>query len=167
NYVGGNTIPLPVSTLDGYTYSRDEIAYVWDWAHTTPQSTGQHYRLPAFMAHIDSTTGVVTVLVYRLPPGGPYVTEPSGDSDDAIRVLVIGIRGASHHALASTTANAPGDATTTTVVDNGAADHQPYAISLDMGNGSIATVSQSLLKHQISGDLLSVIFASGLPTSAF
>lgn len=173
NYNGGDTIPLPVSTLDGYTYTRDEIDYVWDWAHTTPQSTGNHIRLSAFLARIERTTGVVTVEVWRLPPGpSDYVTEPSGDSDDAIRVLVIGIRGASHPVFTdSSTIDAPSDATAGggggIGADNPGPDTQPYAISFDIGAGNIPTANQSLSRHQISGDLASVVFASGLPTSGF
>lgn len=166
NYNSGDTVPLPTSTLDGYPYSRSEIAYIWDWAHTTPQSTGQHYRLPAFLANINSATGVVTITVWRLPPGGPYVTEPSGDSDDAIRVLVVGIRGASQPSLPAPTTTAPGDAGTT-VVDNGAADIQPYGIPFDTGDGTVPVANQSLLRHIIAGDLTSAVFASGLPDSAF
>jgi hypothetical protein len=167
NYHSGDTVPLPTSALDGYSYTRAEVAYIWDWAHTTPQTTGQHYRLPAFLASINSSTGVVTIQVWRLPPGGPYVAEPSGDSDDAIRVLVVGIRGASHPALPATTTTPPTGTTTTTVVDNGPADIQPYAIAFDIGAGSIPTASQSLYRHIIAGDLAGVAFASSLPASVF
>lgn len=150
NYNSGDTVSIPTSALDGYVYTRAELFYVWDWAHTTPQTTGQHFRLPAFLASISSTTGVVTIKVFRLPPGGPYVTEPSGDSDDAIRVLVVGIRGASHPALPVAGTTTPGDAGTT-VVDNGAADIQPYAISYFEGDTAQPTANQLLLRHVLPG----------------
>src|SRR4051812_4017239 len=34
-YHDGDTVPLPVSTVDGYVYSRDELYYLW-----APQNTG-------------------------------------------------------------------------------------------------------------------------------
>jgi hypothetical protein len=83
-HANGDTIALPTSTVDGYAYSRDELSYLWTWSDTSNQ-TGSNLRLPLFFGHIDPATGVVTLHVWRLPPGGPYV-----DDDDALaRISVV------------------------------------------------------------------------------
>jgi hypothetical protein len=64
DYGDGDTIPLPTSTVDGYTYQRSELTYVWTWADTTNQ-TGTHLRVPLFLGHIDPLTGVVDLETWR------------------------------------------------------------------------------------------------------
>jgi hypothetical protein len=83
-HANGDTIALPTSGVDGYAYARDELSYFWTWSDTSNQ-TGSNLRLPLFFGHIDPATGVVTLHVWRLPPGGPYV-----DDDDALaRISVV------------------------------------------------------------------------------
>ena len=67
NYHDGATIPIPTSALDGYVYSRARMAYVWDWAHTTPQTRASTIACRHFSHPIDSNIGLVSVKVFRLP----------------------------------------------------------------------------------------------------
>lgn len=122
NFANGDTIPLPVSDIDGYEYARDELFYVSEWRAQNADSTGQHFRLPAFRASI-STLGVVSITVWRLKPGGPYITEPdAGDADLTIRVLVIGIRGKQGAIITGSEANPPTDIGTETSDKDGDSD---------------------------------------------
>jgi hypothetical protein len=95
-HANGDTIPLPTSAVDGYAYSRSELQYLWVWSDTTNQ-TGTHLRLPAFYGKIDDTTGVVTLHVFRLPPGGGIVE----DNDTLCRVSVLTVARRNAHAAAS------------------------------------------------------------------
>jgi hypothetical protein len=92
-YHNGDTIPLPTSPVDGYSYSRSELTYVFTWSDTTNQ-TGSHLRLPLFTGNIDKTTGVVTLDVWRLPPGGPYVHD--NETLCTVSVIVVAHRQANH-----------------------------------------------------------------------
>jgi hypothetical protein len=91
DYGDGDTVPTPTSTVDGYAYQRSELTYVWTWADTTNQE-GNNLRVPLFLANIDQITGVVSIEVWRLPPGGPLI-----DDDNALArlsVLVVARRAA-------------------------------------------------------------------------
>ena len=90
-YANGATVSVPTSAIDGYVYSRSELQYLWTWADTTNQ-TGTHLRLPLFVGSIDPNTGVITLQVFRLPPGGPIVED--NDTLCRISVLVVARRAA-------------------------------------------------------------------------
>lgn len=102
DHADGDTIALPVSPVDGYTYTRDEITCVWSWSDTKNNSSGGwpgsgHSRLPLFLGAIDQATGAVALQVWRAPPG----TAPFDDTNTNARitVIVMGNRKASHPAL--------------------------------------------------------------------
>lgn len=90
-YTPGETVPLPVSPIDGYEYARGELTYLWDWSYMIPvsialgQSFSSHLRAPLFSAQIDAGTGLVSTDCWRLPPGGPYVE----DATDAGQIWVL------------------------------------------------------------------------------
>jgi hypothetical protein len=90
-YGDGSTIPLPVSPIDGYTYARSELYYLYEWSDTTNQ-TGTHLRVALFYAQVDQTLGQVALWDWRLPPGGPYVDD--NNSLCRINVLTVARRGA-------------------------------------------------------------------------
>jgi hypothetical protein len=90
-HADGDTIAVPTSAVDGYVYSRSELQYLWTWSDTTNQ-TGTHLRLPAFYGSINQSTGVVTLHVFRLPPGGPIVED--NDTLCRISVLIVARRAA-------------------------------------------------------------------------
>lgn len=85
NHVTGDTIPLPTSPTDGYTYSRKELLYIWQW-HDTGNPI---IRLFAMGASIDSA-GLVSLMVWHCKNGGPPQQNQSGASID---VITIGVRG--------------------------------------------------------------------------
>jgi hypothetical protein len=117
-FKNGDTVPLPVSQWDGYEYSRTEVTYFWEWSDTTPHMAGgTHNRTPLFYAHVDQDTGLVTIGVWRLPPGGPYV-EPEVDGG-RITVTVMGFRTAQRSSPALLAPAAPSDATTGVTDTNG------------------------------------------------
>ena len=86
----GDTISLPVSEVDGYTYARSELAYFWEWEDTTPTSSGHTMRSAILSASINNATGVCSVKVYNLADGGPIVEEGPGYA--SIRVVVMAMR---------------------------------------------------------------------------
>lgn len=106
-HANGDTIPLPVSPIDGYAYSRSEVQYLWCWSDTTNQ-TGTNLRMPLFLGHIDSNTGLVTLHVWRLPPG----SDPVDDNDSLARISVITVARRAAQApavIAAPTTTAPAD----------------------------------------------------------
>jgi len=121
-YANGDVIPLPVSPVDGYTYSRDELTYLWAWNAIRP-NTGGNVRIPIFYGGITESTGFVTLNTWRLT--SHYVDD--NNSLSRMKVMVIGRR--SQHprgAIPVSTGNPPTDWPTNDVV-------QPYAIKYDMG----------------------------------
>ena len=40
SYFNGDTVDLPVSTVDGYKYSRDELTYTWSATELPPNVNG-------------------------------------------------------------------------------------------------------------------------------
>ena len=111
-YAPGSTIPTPVSPVDGYAYSRSELVYLWDWGVMIPGpypgALGDHDRCALFAGDVNQSTGAVTVDIWRLAPGGPYVeyTTPYGQ----LSVLVIGLRSRQQNAFTTPTVQAPSDA---------------------------------------------------------
>jgi hypothetical protein len=113
-HANGDTIALPVSAVDGYTYARSELTYIWTWADTTP-APGTHVRVPLFFGYVNPTTGVLTLECFRLPPGGPII-----DDDNSLcraTVIVMARRQQAAPALVDTSnsGNAPSDLATTPV----------------------------------------------------
>jgi hypothetical protein len=89
-YANGSTVPLPVSPIDGYHYSRDEISYIWEVASTGPEVGGglvADIRFWEFDQHIDQN-GFVTIHQSRDPTGGGALDTHDG----SLRVLIVGIR---------------------------------------------------------------------------
>jgi len=111
-YAPGDTIPTPVSPIDGYAYSRAELIYIWDWnvmySGPYPGSPSDHARCALFKADINQSTGAVTDVVWRLAPGGPYVeTTIYGH----VSVLVCGFRASQATAFSTPAVTAPAGAT--------------------------------------------------------
>lgn len=122
DYEDSDVIPLPTSTIDGYTYLREELLYIWEWRSQDANSTGSHFRIPGFYATID-TNGLVHIKVWRLKSGGPYVTEPDGgDANLKLHVLVIGVRGHQNPAIAVPTDGSPSDSGDIIADDDGSND---------------------------------------------
>jgi len=111
DYAHGSTVSLPTSIIDGYTYSRAECVYLWEWSKTDNQ-TGSHLRVPALWAQIAPTTGVVTLKPYRLPPGGPVILDDQTEA--RISVTVIASRMSSNPSVSGGTPNPPSDQSTQT-----------------------------------------------------
>jgi hypothetical protein len=118
-YAPGSTIPLPTSPVDSYQYSRSELTYIWDWGQMItgnyPGSGGDNDRCALFSANINQSTGVVTDVLWRLAPGGPYVQSTIYGH---LSVVVCGFRSTQQTATATPGVNAPSDAGST-VVDQG------------------------------------------------
>ena len=117
-YEFGATIPLPVSPIDGYTYARSELTYVWEWGDMVaypsyPPPGGANQRTALFQATVNQATGFIdnttylggsttfyNSVVWRLPPGGPYTpyyVAGSGGAPDTVAsamVLVVAVRSA-------------------------------------------------------------------------
>lgn len=138
-HANGDTIALPTSAIDGYVYSRSECQYLWFWSDTTNQ-TGSNLRLPLFNGHIDPLTGVVTLHVWRLPPG----VDPVDDNDSLahISVLIVVTRKAqAPAALAAPTTSAPADLGSSASVD--VADFIVQVNGSAIASGSSANFSDS------------------------
>lgn len=123
NYSDSDTVALPTSTVDGYVYSRDELFYIWEWREQNANSTGSHFRIPGFYATIDQATGVVTLKVWRLKSGGPYVTEPDGgNATISIRVLTVALRKITAASTSTASPNEPTDVNSIIADDDGIDD---------------------------------------------
>lgn len=84
NHVQGDTVSLPTSPTDGYTYSRKELLSIWQWHDTGNPKP----RLFGLGASIDPN-GLVNLMSWHVPAGGPIADNTSGASLD---VIVIGVR---------------------------------------------------------------------------
>lgn len=110
-YADGDTIALPVSPVDGYTYSRDEITYIWAWSVLRP-GTGGGVRIPVFYGGITQSTGHVGLACWRLTDH--YVD----DNNTFCRIQVIVMARRQQVAPATIdagTGNPPTDVATSTV----------------------------------------------------
>ncbi len=105
-YKNGDTVALPTSLVDGYTYDRSELIYIWTWTDTT-NGTGPSLRLPVFVGKIDPASGLVTLRLMRLPPGGPYVWDDHNLA--RITVLTVGFRQAQSPELFDNLQSTPPD----------------------------------------------------------
>lgn len=155
-YATGSTIPLPTSSIDGYTYSRAECRYLYEWSDTTPAS-GSHLRTAEWTATVSQTTGAVTLQVGRLADGGPIVMGPESGQHMRIRVVTVGLRGAHTQSVVGASSSAPGDVGSI-VTDNDPPDTAIYAIPVDIGDISTPRANQSLLRHIVS-DLVNSVTA--------
>lgn len=114
-YGPGDTIPTPVSSVDSYAYKRSELTYLWEWGEMTPgpwpPNSGSNNRCALFSANINQSTGVVTDVIWRLEPGGPYQEETTNGK---ISVVVVGFRTSQQTAVVApvTVNTAPSDAGT-------------------------------------------------------
>ena len=73
--VNGQLVPLPTSIVDGYTYSRDELTYVYDIQSTGPASA---IRIGSWISSINQQTGVASVTITRVADGGGFRTTNDG-----------------------------------------------------------------------------------------
>lgn len=108
-YTNGQTVPLPVSTFDGYHFTRAELFYVSEIATTGPESGGDvDIRFWEFDHYVDSA-GVVHMHEARRPQGGGNLSLNQG----SVRVLVIGVRDTDQGAIYDPTSDfvprPPGD----------------------------------------------------------
>ena len=90
--VDGDTVSLPVSPIDGYNYSQDELYYLWTPLTTFDASTGwpsQTGILFYCQWNIDQLTGIVTCKEYYHPDGNTPVNQ---SSDGQLLVLTVGQR---------------------------------------------------------------------------
>lgn len=84
NYFNGDTVDLPVSTVDGYEYSRDELVYAWAATSTGEGKTGwpsYNGMIWFFQWFVDPDTGVVTTEVYYV---GDQAGKKSQKTNDGI-----------------------------------------------------------------------------------
>jgi hypothetical protein len=113
DYADAQTVALPTSPVDGYSYSRSEVQYIWSWSDTTNSAPGNpRIRLPLFLGSVDPASGLVKLRVWRLPPGGPFLDD--NNTFARIKVLVMATRQAIHPEITPGTgeANLPADAGT-------------------------------------------------------
>ena len=121
-YALGATIPVPTSPIDGYTYQRSELTYIFEWGEMTPgtwpPNSGSNNRTAMFSAQINQATGVITnststlssgstgytSVIVRYAPGGPYVFETT---PGFISVVVVGSRSAQQPEITQFGSNAP------------------------------------------------------------
>lgn len=108
-YKDGDYVTLPTSPVDGYTYSRAECVYFWDWTDTTNQ-TGSNLRVPLFHGQIDQSTGLVSLVVWRLADGGPTLDD--NNTLCRIKVTVLAFRATSNSPSTDNGVNPPSDAGT-------------------------------------------------------
>jgi hypothetical protein len=134
-YLNGQTVPVPTSTIDGYTYDRSELFYVTEWATTAPETD---IRIQSFSVNVDPLTGLVKSVVYRLHDGGRFVTTTDGTT----RVWTIAMRG--HQALAI---DDP------TLTGSGTADPEGELVNggFDVWSNPLATVADGWRTTQLAG----------------
>lgn len=90
-YKDGDTIPTPISAVDGYVYARNELIYLWGVYATANPATGWISGPDSlwYMAYnVDQDTGDVSCLEwYR-----PWASAPAQSADGQLLVKVVGIR---------------------------------------------------------------------------
>src|ERR1035437_6247087 len=159
-YASGDTVSTPISPVDGYTYSRDELTYVWAWSAVRPAAGTGQVRIPIFYGSVDQFTGLVTLACWRL-------TNRYLDDDNTwcrIKVVIVARRnGHNSNPILPITPNPPSDWPTNEAV-------HPYALSSAWG-GARATppaTGEILLVHimpTILTGMDKVRFPAGLPGS--
>ena len=123
-YSLGDTIPLPVSPIDGYHYQRSELTYIWEWAEMSfdpwPENNSDFPREALFTAQIDAETGVITntttvvggntvytSVIWRNKHGGNYEAETT---NGIISVVVVARRSAQQTEITQAQNTPPSDA---------------------------------------------------------
>lgn len=149
-YSNGDTIPLPVSPVDGYTYTRNEITYIWTWTTNRPE-VGSHVRIPVFYGGVTQATGAVSLACWRLTDH--YVD----DNNTYCRMTVVVMARRQQVAPATIdagTGNPPTDVSTTTV---GNAQIAIVAIAsttrgdFTLAHGLAATPSYAFIQNETNG----------------
>jgi hypothetical protein len=159
-YSNGGTVPQPTSPIDGYTYQRSELDYIWVWAGTL-NMTPNGGRLPVFYGAVDPTSGAVSLHTWRL--ASHYVDD---HDDGQATIITVGRRGrVVPTAVSGSVTSSPSDIGTSTLQPG--TDIDAYAITFDMGGGrtTVPGASESLLRHAIPSNLTSVTLAAGLSGS--
>lgn len=87
-FTHGQTVPLPVSLIDGYEYSRDEIVYLFEMGDTGDNLSGM-IRILSWDAYIDPATGLVSITEMHRRDGGHIAY----DNEGKLTVKVMAIRG--------------------------------------------------------------------------
>lgn len=136
----GDTVSLPVSPVDGYTYSREELTYFWSWNAVRPAVGTGNVRIPIFYGGVNQSTGVVNLACWRLTDH--YVDDDNFDCH--IKMVIVGRRNAHPKSDIGIVTNPPPDWPTNEVV-------QPYVINYDMGGArtSPPLAGEVLLVHVI------------------
>lgn len=165
----GDTISLPVGA-DGYTYNANELAFLWEWEDTTP-NTGSNLRVASFTGWV-GPTGAVSLKVVRLPPGGPYVDETSNGNIRA-RVLIVAMRERAFTPPTAATITTPSDATSAgsggsqtagNIVDN-QGKVGPFAIPMYTGMGRILDANEVIGIAIVPGDITTITWPASLTGS--
>jgi len=124
NHANGDTIATPTSPTDGYAYSRQELLYIWQW-HTTGNPEP---RLWGFGCTIGAN-GVVNMMSWHVPGGGPIKNDTTGASID---VITIGVRSQ----ITAAQTNNPGVNSGTPPPDFGSIDTNTGPPTFQVGGGS-------------------------------
>lgn len=92
----GDTVPLPTSGIDGYTYTRAECIYLYEMGDTgvIPRPSPYHgnIRLIGWSGSVNQSTGVVSISEIHKKDGGANVTDNNG----TLRVKILAFRNSSH-----------------------------------------------------------------------
>jgi hypothetical protein len=158
-YQDGDTVSLPISPVDGYHYSRDELIYIWSWSAVRP-NTGSQVRIPVFYGQVGFKTGVVQLACWRLTDH--YVDD--NNTFCRIKVLTIARR---EHFVPVTIDLRLGDPSPPTDAGTAIVGMNPYGITFDQGGGRSELIAsgESLLMHGVTASLTSMILQTGLPGS--
>jgi len=163
DYGNGDTIPVPTSPVDGYTYDRSELTYIWSWSNTM-NYTGNGGRLPVFYGTVNQSTGAVAINCWHL---GSHYDDPY---NEYCRITVVTLARRSQAPIShpvGADAQSPSDITSSTLQQE-ASLSQLYMVSFDMGGGrdTAPATSESLLRHIIPTNIASVTFEQDLPGAA-
>jgi hypothetical protein len=94
-YINGETVLLPTSPVDGYTYSRDELRYIWHFGLTGGTSSANNGAPSAagalryIGAIVDPNSGAVTTSVEYLVANG---SAPTVTHDGTVEVFTVATR---------------------------------------------------------------------------
>lgn len=93
HYKNGDTVPLPVSDVDGYAYSRDELIYVWAVESSANLTSGWISGADSLWYCgwlVDQSTGLVSCDEWYRRSGSHY--NPDHTNDGVLRVFTIAQR---------------------------------------------------------------------------
>lgn len=92
-YADGEIVPLPISSVDGYRYSRNELTYIWSIAHTanreTNWMTGPDCLWYAAWL-VNQNTGLVSCAEYYRRSGSH--ADPATSNDGVLQVFTVAQR---------------------------------------------------------------------------